>query len=130
MGGTCEVRLTRHYRAAPEEVWAALTEPDSLGRWLAAPVEVDLRSGGSFRLRLSERETMDGRVRAVEPPRALELDWRRTGEDPSIIRFDLSPEREGTMLVLEHRRIEARIGMRYAAVWERRLLQLDAVVER
>jgi uncharacterized protein YndB with AHSA1/START domain len=130
MGGTCEVRLTRHYRAAPEEVWAALTEPASLGRWLAAPVEVDLRSGGSFRLQLSERETMDGRVRAIQPPQALELDWRRTGEEPSIIRFDLSSEGDGTMLVLEHRRIEARIGMRYAAVWERRLLQLDALVEQ
>jgi uncharacterized protein YndB with AHSA1/START domain len=130
MGGTCEVRLTRHYRAAPEEVWAALTEPDSLRRWLAAPAEVDLRSGGSFRLQLSERETMDGRIRAVEPPRALELDWMRAGEGPSIIRFDLSAEGEGTVLVLEHRRIEAEIGMRYAAVWERRLLQLDAVVER
>jgi uncharacterized protein YndB with AHSA1/START domain len=130
MDGTCELRLTRHYRAAPEEVWAALTEHDPLARWLATPVEIDLRSGGSFRLRLSERETMNGRVRAVEPPWALELDWMRAGEEPSIIRFDLSAEDDGTLLVLEHRRIEAQIGMRYAAVWERRLLQLDAVVER
>lgn len=130
MTGTCELRLTRHYRAAPEEVWAALTEPDSLGRWLAAPVEIDLRSGKSFRLRLSERETMDGRVRAVDPPRALELDWIREGEEPSVIRFDLTPDGDGTVLVLDHRRIEARIGMRYAAVWERRLLALDAEVER
>jgi uncharacterized protein YndB with AHSA1/START domain len=128
MDGTCEVRLTRHYRAAPDEVWAALTDPDSLGRWLAAPVEIDLHSGGSFRLQLSERETMDGRVRAVEPPRTLELDWIRAGEEPSVIRFDLRPEGEGTVLVLDHRRIEAEIGMRYAAVWERRLLHLDAVV--
>jgi uncharacterized protein YndB with AHSA1/START domain len=130
MQGTCEVRLRRFYRAAPEEVWAALTEPDSLGRWLAAPVEIDLRSGGSFRLQLSDRETMDGRVRAVEPPRALELDWRRDGEDPSIIRFALSPDGDGTVLVLDHRMIEAQIGMRYAAAWERRLRALDAEVER
>jgi uncharacterized protein YndB with AHSA1/START domain len=130
MGGTCEVRLTRHYRAAPDEVWAALTDPDSLGRWLAAAVEIDLRSGGSFRLQLTERERMDGRVRAVEPPRTLELDWMRTGEEPSIIRFVLSPEGDGTELVLEHLRIEAQIGMRYMAVWERRLRAFDAEVER
>jgi uncharacterized protein YndB with AHSA1/START domain len=128
--GTCELRLTRRYRAAPEEVWAALTEPDSLRRWLAAPVEIDLHSGKSFRLRLSERETMDGRVRAVDPPRALELDWIREGEEPSVIRFDLTPDGDGTVLVLDHRRIEARIGMRYAAVWERRLHALDAEVEQ
>jgi uncharacterized protein YndB with AHSA1/START domain len=129
MQGSCEVRLTRYYGAPPGEVWAALTEPDSLARWLAAPVELDLRSGGSFRLQLSERETMDGRIRAVEPPRTLELDWVRDGEEPSIIRIDLKPDGDGTVLVLDHRRIEAQIGMRYAALWERRLRQLDAVVE-
>jgi uncharacterized protein YndB with AHSA1/START domain len=130
MGGTCEVRLTRHYRAAPAEVWQALTEPDSLARWLAAPLEIDLRSGGSFRLQLSDDETMNGRVRTVDPPRALELDWIRDGERPSIIRFGLSPEGDGTVLVLDHRRIEAQIGMRYMAVWERRLRGLGAEVER
>lgn len=130
MRGTCEVRLTRYYGAAPEDVWAALTEPDSLGRWLAAPAEIDLRSGGSFRLRLSEQETMDGRVRTVQPPRTLELDWMRGGEEPSIIRFELSPDGDGTVLVLDHRRIEAEIGMRYAALWERRLRAFDAEVER
>jgi uncharacterized protein YndB with AHSA1/START domain len=121
--------LTRRYRAAPEEVWAALTDRDSLGRWLAAPVEIDLRSGGSFRLRLSERETMDGRVRSVDPPWTLELDWIRIGEEPSIIRFDVSPDGDGTVLVLDHVRIEARMGMRYAAVWERRLRVFDSEVE-
>lgn len=130
MRGTCEVRLTRYYRAVPEDVWAALTEPDSLARWFAAPVQIDLHSGGSFRLQLSEHETMDGRVRAVEPPRSLELDWMRDGEEPSILRFDLSPDGDGTVLVLDHRRIQAEIGMRYAALWERRLGQLDVVVEQ
>jgi uncharacterized protein YndB with AHSA1/START domain len=129
MDGSCEVRLTRYYDAAPEAVWAALTQPDSLARWLAAPVEVELRAGGSFRLRLGEAETMDGRVRAIEPPRTLELDWRRSGEEPSIIRFDLSADGDGTVLVLDHRRIEARVGMRYAAIWEGRLRKLDSEVE-
>ena len=130
VNGACAVRLTRYYRAAPDEVWAALTEPDSLARWLAAPASVDLRLGGSFRLQLAEGETMDGRVRAVEPPRMLELDWQRRGEEPSILRFELSPNAGGTMLVLDHRRIDARVGMRYAAQWERQLRRLDLTVER
>ena len=129
MDGTCAVRLTRYYTAPPEEVWAALTEPDSLARWLATPVDVDLRSGGPFRLQLAQGETMDGRVRAVEPPRMLELDWQRRGEDPSILRFELNPNAGGTVLVLDHRRIDARVGMRYAAQWERQLLKLDVTVE-
>jgi hypothetical protein len=73
---------------------------------------------------------MEGRVRAADPPWALELDWVRDGEAPSIIRFALSPDSDGTVLVLDHRRIEARIGMRYAGLWERRLRAFDAEVER
>jgi uncharacterized protein YndB with AHSA1/START domain len=130
MSETCEVRLTRYYGASPEEVWAALTTPESIARWLAQPGAIELHRGGSFRLRLSDRETMDGRVRAADPPKLLELDWAREGEEPSVLRFDLRPDGEGTVLVLDHRRIDATVGMAYMAVWERRLRSLDAEVER
>jgi uncharacterized protein YndB with AHSA1/START domain len=129
MEGTCEVRYTRYYRAAPDEVWAALTEPESLARWLAPTGEVALRRGGPFELRL-DGETMKGRVRAVEPSRLLELDWATGDEEPSIVRFELTPDRAGTLLVLDHRRIDARVGMRYMARWATHLERLDAVVER
>jgi uncharacterized protein YndB with AHSA1/START domain len=129
--GSCEVRLTRYYRAAPDEVWAALTDPDSLARWLAAPGELDLRRGGSFELELHGGDRMNGRVRSVEPSRLLELDWVARGEEPSIVRFELSRDGGGgTVLVLDHTRIDARVGMRYMARWERHLGRLDAVVER
>jgi uncharacterized protein YndB with AHSA1/START domain len=127
---SCEVRLTRYYRAAPDEVWAALTDPDSLARWLASPGHVDLRSGGPFQLELQDGERMNGRVRSVEPSRLLELDWVAPGEEPSIVRFELSQDGGGTVLVLDHSRIDARVGMRYMARWERHLGRLDAVVER
>jgi uncharacterized protein YndB with AHSA1/START domain len=130
MRETCEVRLTRYYGATPDEVWAALTTPESLARWLARPKEIELRPGGAFRLQLSDQETMDGRIRVADPPRLLELDWARDGEEPSVIRFDLKPDGEGTVVVLDHRRIDATVGMAYMAVWERRLRGLDAEVER
>jgi uncharacterized protein YndB with AHSA1/START domain len=129
VSGSCEVRLTRYYRAAPDEVWAALTDADSLARWLAAPGEIDLRRGGSFELEL-HGERMNGRVRSVEPSRLLELDWVAPGEEPSIVRFELSQDGGGTVLVLDHSRIDASVGMRYMARWERHLGRLDAVVER
>jgi uncharacterized protein YndB with AHSA1/START domain len=129
VAGTCEVRLTRYYRAAPDEVWAALTTPESIARWLAQPAEIELRPGGAFRLQLSQLETMDGLVRAADPPRLLELDWTRGGEEPSVLRFDLRPDGQGTVLVLDHRLIDATIGMRYMSVWERRLRNLDSEVE-
>jgi uncharacterized protein YndB with AHSA1/START domain len=126
--GTCEVRYTRYYRAGPEEVWAALTEPDSLARWLGPTGEVALRRDGPFELRL-EGETMNGRVRAVAPSRLLELDWVVADEPPSIVRFELSSDGSGTVLVLDHRRIDARIGMLYLTRWGSRLARLDRTVE-
>jgi uncharacterized protein YndB with AHSA1/START domain len=127
---TCEVRFTRYYDAAPSAVWAALTEPESLARWLAPPGKIDLSAGGSFELRVRKDETIAARVRAVVPPRLLELDWLDSDEEPSIVRFELSRDGAGTVLILAHRRIDARIGMRYMARWIAHLERLDTLVER
>jgi uncharacterized protein YndB with AHSA1/START domain len=129
-GGSCEVRLTRYYRAAPDEVWAALTDPDSLARWLARPGKVELRNGGSFELQLRDGQMMNGRVRSIDPSRLLEVDWADAGEKHSIVRFELSPDGSGTVLVLDHRRVDARVGMRYMARWEHHLGRLKEVVDR
>ena len=127
MDGTCEVRFTRYYDAAPEDVWAVLTEPGSLARWLARGGEVDL-SGGSFELRLADGEAVTARVRAAERARLLELDWRDGGGEPSVVRFELARDGDGTVLVLDHRRVDARVGMVYIARWERHLRRLDSLV--
>ena len=97
----CELRLTRRYVAAPAEVWRALTAPESIARWLAPPPGVEMRT--------------------IEPERVLELDWRPAGEQPSLVRVELSPDGNGTKLVFDHSRIEAALGMRYMAQWTRRL---------
>ena len=102
----CALRLTRRYAEAPAEVWRALTEPESLERWL--------RPGFS----VPQRE--------VEPERVLELDWRFAGEDHSVVRFELHAEDGGTVLVLEHGRIEAPLGMTYISRWSGALDRLLA----
>jgi uncharacterized protein YndB with AHSA1/START domain len=107
----CAVRFTRYYRAAPGEVWAALTEPDSLARWLG-PMADSMRQS----------------TRSLEPERLLEVDWTPRGESPSVVRFELRPDGTGTVLVLDHRRIDARVGMRAMGIWERHLERLDALL--
>jgi uncharacterized protein YndB with AHSA1/START domain len=95
--GRCSVRFTRRYADAPAEVWKALTEPRSLDRWL--------------------RPGFDVRQSEVEPGRVLELDWRPPGEEPSLVRIELGSDGDGTILVLDHSRIEARLGMAAARFW-------------
>ena len=103
--GFCEVRFTRRYDATPAEVWAALTEPESIARWLG-PVPT--------------------KVRESEPERVLELDWLVPDDEPSVVRFELRPrEGGGTELVLDHIRINAVQGGLYSERWVNTLERLD-----
>jgi uncharacterized protein YndB with AHSA1/START domain len=103
--GRCELRLTRRYAASPSEVWQALTDRESIARWLAPEPGVE--------------------VREVEAERILELDWQPEGEEPSVVRLELRAEGGGTVLVLDHGRIEAALGMRYMRLWTDRLARFE-----
>jgi uncharacterized protein YndB with AHSA1/START domain len=102
------LRLTRRYSASPEEVWAVLTNRESLQRWLGRPVPGD--------------------ARVVEPLRQLELAWQPDGEPPSLVRFDLEPVAGGTKLVLEHSRLDAVACMVYGRRWEEAIARLGGLV--
>ena len=97
MAEECSLRLTRRYAEAPAEVWRALTQPESLERWLRPGFPVPQR--------------------AVEEERVLELDWRPPGEEPSVVRIELTPSGTGTKLVLDHERIQAVRGMAAMRFW-------------
>ena len=102
------VRLTRRYAASPEEVWAAITDPESVARWLG--------------------RSIPGEAHVIEPHRVLELEWRPDGERPSVVRFDLSAVEGGTRLVLDHTRLDERTCMRYGAAWTRAFDRLQRLV--
>ena len=129
-GGHCSLRLTRRYDAAPAEVWEALTEPESLARWLGEPAELNLSAGGAFGLELPGGGRVAARVRTIEPGRLLELDWRCDAEDASVVRFELTNEGGGTMLVLDHTGIGEPLGMPYIARWTRSLERFPVAVAR
>ena len=117
--------LTRRYDASLDEVWGALTEPESIARWLARPRAFDLSAGGAYELELPDASVIAGEVREVEPGRVLELDWRYASEDTSVVRFELSEDGDGTLLVLDHRQINEVIGMAYATRWHGLLARFD-----
>jgi uncharacterized protein YndB with AHSA1/START domain len=99
----CALRITRRYAAPPAEVWDALTDPQSVARWLGQPL---------------------GNVIHEEPPHLLELDWRSDGEPASIVRFELAEADGGTVLVVDHRGIAAPRGMAAMGWWTRALARL------
>jgi uncharacterized protein YndB with AHSA1/START domain len=90
------LRFTRRLTHPPEKVWRALVEPDQLEAWFPTTIEGEHAAGAPlhFRHRDGLAEPFDGEMLSFEPPSLLELRW---GED--ILRFELTPDGEGTLLV-------------------------------
>jgi uncharacterized protein YndB with AHSA1/START domain len=124
-GGRRGVRFERVFAAAPEDVWSALADPERLTRWLA-PARLDARAGGHVRIEFGPDQVVTGAVLACEPPHVLEYEWRFPGEDESVVRFELSPHGDATLLVLDHRLLEPRQATGYAAGWHAYLDRLAA----
>jgi uncharacterized protein YndB with AHSA1/START domain len=90
--GTRTTQVHRVYiRATPERIWQAITDPGWTSRYgYAAPVDYELRPGGTFRALASDsmRESaaamgwtlpdviIDGEVVEAEPPHRLVQTWR------------------------------------------------------
>jgi uncharacterized protein YndB with AHSA1/START domain len=112
-GGRYQLRFQRRFAHPVERVWAAITEPEQLKKWLAEG-EIDLRKGGSVVLTWQNRDQADevlreqgidpeeaanagilhGTVTEVDPPRLLEWD----GDVHGTLRWELEPDGEGTVL--------------------------------
>ena len=126
-GDRAGVRFERRYDATPDEVWSALTEPERLTRWLANVAELELRVGGRFVLVWHEdNQRTDGTVLALEPGRLIELGWTYPDEPDSAVRFELAPDGDGTVLILDHRGLPPASIAGYGAGWHSHLDSLEA----
>ena len=118
------LRFERHLSDPPEVVWRALTDREQLRAWFPCDVIV---SGGRWEVGAAitfpfPPDTIDltltGEVLEVDEPNVLAFTW---GDDS--LRFELSPERDGTRLVLVDE-LPPDSAARNAAGWERCLDRL------
>jgi uncharacterized protein YndB with AHSA1/START domain len=112
------VRLERRLADPPEVVWQALTDREQLRSWFPSDVVV---SGGRWEAGAAITfpfppevidVTLSGEVLEVDEPRLLAFTW---GEE--TLRFELSPEGDGTRLVLVDE-LPPGAAARNAAGWE------------
>ena len=108
--------LTRRFRARPEKVYAAWTEPESLMRWFATSqakpgslkADLDLRVGGKYRISFTgdgdEYFEVGGVYREVVPNQRLQFTWawHSTPERESLVTIEIKPDAAGTLLVFNH----------------------------
>lgn len=126
-GDTRTVRFERRYPVPREEVWAALTEPARLARWLTEST-VEPREGGRVAFDFGEGGTCTGTVVAWDPPAVLEYGWDFPDETRSVVRWELAADGDGTVLTLVHRLLGPATAAGYGAGWHAHLDQLGAAL--
>jgi len=124
-GTTRTLRFERVLDHPPTEVWSALTEPASLGEWLAA-AEVEPGPEGTITLDFGEGGIEKCRITLWDPPRALAYEWNFLGEKPTHVSWELETVSDGaaTRLTLEHTLLDAGVAPDYGAGWHAHLDQL------
>jgi uncharacterized protein YndB with AHSA1/START domain len=70
----------------PDEVWAALTEPEQLEQWFAPEVELVPETGGRAVFRWPNGEQREAVIEEVDPERRLVLRWL---DDDGIVSIEL-----------------------------------------
>jgi uncharacterized protein YndB with AHSA1/START domain len=128
-GARRSVTVQREYPATAAELWAALTEPERLARWIGRYEQ----TADGFRLEMGGPDTdavVDGRVLACEPERRLLVTWRFRGAGESEAATELEATITATsadrvLLTLSHRRVQAVTASVYGAGWQDVLTHLS-----
>lgn len=56
----------------------------------------------------AERKRMTGRILVWDPPHVFEHEWNQRIVEPGVVRYELSPDGEGTLLRFSHRGLGVR----------------------
>ncbi len=118
IGARPAVRLERHLPGPPAVVWRAITEREQLSSWFPSDVVLGggrWEKGASITFPFPPEVidlTIEGQVLDVDEPNLLVFSW---GDE--ILRFELSPDDGGTLLVLIDE-LPPGAAARNAAGWE------------
>jgi uncharacterized protein YndB with AHSA1/START domain len=112
--GRWQLRFTRTLAHPVDKVWRAITEPEHLAHWFPTTIEGRREAGAPLRFTLPEGQEppFDGEMLSYQPPSLMEFRW---GTD--IVRLELQPSGEGTVLTLLDTLDERGKGARDGAGW-------------
>lgn len=103
--GALVVHFERLIDRPVAKVWAALTEPALIGKWLS-PAQIEPRVGGAYTIDWrGEEAVLTGKITVFEPERLLEYEWIETPPSSgvaSLVRWELTPTPTGCKLSLTH----------------------------
>jgi uncharacterized protein YndB with AHSA1/START domain len=120
--------------ARPETVFAFLTDPAKMTRWMGSMAELDPRPGGVLRVAVRPGATGRGEYVAVEPFHRVVFTWGWEEPDlpipagASTIEISLTPDGDRTLLRLIHRDIPEPIREIHREGWVHYLSRLAVAV--
>jgi uncharacterized protein YndB with AHSA1/START domain len=135
--------ITRRFRARPEKVWAAWTQPETLIGWFcttkAKPgsmrAELDVRVGGryrvSFDMESGEYSEVGGVYREVVPNEKLVFSWawHSTPERESLVTVSIKPDGAGALMIFTHEQFfDEAARDNHAKGWNELFTQLEQVL--
>jgi uncharacterized protein YndB with AHSA1/START domain len=123
--GRSMLRFERTLDHPPQRVWRALTDPADHRSWHPTPFEFEPAVGGKVTfLAGGDVEMPDGEVTEYDPPHRFAYTW-----DEDVLRWELSADGDGCVLVLTHTFDDHFKAARDAAGWHVCLDALAATLE-
>lgn len=121
----------RHrYRTSVEDLWAALTTPDRIARWLG-PVAEQSPDRRTLVINIGTGDALAPArvaVRRCTPPTELAVDWEWQGQPASLVTAELRPvDHDHVELTLRHHAVASEpLVVGYGGGWEWCLLALGS----
>lgn len=121
--------------ARPETVFSFFVDPVKIIRWKGIHAELDPRPGGIYRVDINGSDVARGEYLEVLPYYRIVFTWGWEGENSplppgsSTVEISLTPEGDGTRVILRHRGLPPQLKAVHAEGWDHFLPRLSIVAE-
>ena len=116
--------------APPETVFPYFTDPERMTRWMGTEAELDARPGGVFNVNVHGSHVALGEYVEVDPPSRVVFTWGWEDTDTAVppgtstVEITLTPDGEGTKVVLVHRDLPEDQAGRHGHGWDHYMARL------
>ncbi|GCE11906.1 SRPBCC family protein [Tengunoibacter tsumagoiensis] len=130
---TKTIKKEQFIHASIERVFKAITEKQELERWFVYKADIELKPGGEVHTEWAPGMGEHGKVVAVKPSQLFSFTWEACSPTPTTLTFELTKEKDGTLVLLTHSGIgEGEHWEMYATIspaWDSHLKDLTSWIE-